>query len=123
MRSVSAIRSCKVWMGIFLFCLVFSIVYEIFSFGVISIHMVCLSLYPLILGALVSLIFNRKTGRFYNDGVLLLTAASALNGILEIYGTDSVYPFYMILLGSGLILVSVAGFDAGDAYERKRISG
>ena len=82
-------RPFLVWLGMTLFCILFAVIYEMFSFGVYSKHMILMFLYPLLLGALPCLIFNRSTGRFWNDGILLLTGGSLLAGVLEIYGTSS----------------------------------
>ena len=107
MRSVLAIKSVKTWLGISLFCMVFSLIYEMFSFGVLSLSMLSVFAYPLFLGALVCFLVKGNIGRFYNDGVLLLSFASLINGILEIYGSDTPYTRYMILLGIALMVVQL----------------
>lgn len=94
----------KVWLFITLFTLIFSLIYEYFSFGVISLNMLLAFLYPLLLGLLPSALLNKDLGRFYNDGILLLLFASILNGIFDIYGTDSYYPKYLIILGIILMI-------------------
>ncbi len=76
-------------MGITLFCIIFAFVYEMFSFGVYSMNMILMFLYPLLLGALPCLLLHKTAGRFWNDGILLLTGGSLLAGVLEIYGTSS----------------------------------
>lgn len=78
-----------IWLGIALFCIIFAFVYEMFSFGVYSINMILMFLYPLLLGALPCLLLHKAAGRFWNDGILLLTGGSLLAGVLEIYGTSS----------------------------------
>lgn len=107
MRFVLDIKSCRSWLFITLFCILFSSVYECFSFGVISLNMILLFMYPLLLGVIPCLILKKDMGRFYNDGVLLLTLASMLNGIFDIYGTNSSYPAYMIVLGILLMLFQI----------------
>ncbi len=69
--------------------MLFAFIYEMLSFGVYSMSMIFMFLYPLLLGAVPCLIFHRQVGRFWNDGILLLTGASLLAGVLEIYGTSS----------------------------------
>lgn len=110
MQSVSAtsIKSAKVWFLITLLSAVFAFVYELFSFGVYSIFMIGLPAIPFLLGVMPCMIANEDMGRFYNDGVLLLMAGSALLGILEIYGTSSAYPLLMISLGGLLLLGGIA---------------
>lgn len=102
MQSVSVYkgkRNALVWLGISIFCMIFAAVYEYFSFGVYSASMILMFLYPLLLGALMCIIFRRDMGRLWNDGVLLLTAAAMIRGILEIYGTSSPYTFWLTVLG------------------------
>ena len=92
MLSVSDIKKNKpflIWLGITLFCILFALIYEMFSFGVYSMRMILMFLYPLLLGVLPCLFFRQGTGRFWNDGILLLTGGSLLGGVLEIYGTSS----------------------------------
>ena len=92
MLSVLDIKKNKpllIWMGITLFCIIFAFVYEMFSFGVYSMNMILMFLYPLLLGALPCLLLHKTAGRFWNDGILLLTGGSLLAGVLEIYGTSS----------------------------------
>lgn len=82
-------RPFLIWLEISLFCILFAVIYEMFSFGVYSMPMILMFLYPLLLGAFPCLIFHRSTGRLWNDGILLLTGGSLLAGVLEIYGTSS----------------------------------
>lgn len=92
MLSVSDIKNNRpllVWLGVTVFCMLFAFIYEMFSFGVYSMSMIFMFLYPLLLGAVPCLVFHRPMGRFWNDGVLLLMGAGLLAGILEIYGTSS----------------------------------
>lgn len=92
MLSVSDIKNNRpllVWLGVTVFCMLFAFIYELFSFGVYSMNMIFMFLYPLLLGAVPCLVFHRPMGRVWNDGVLLLTGAGMLAGILEIYGTSS----------------------------------
>ncbi len=112
MRSVSAIKenhAFLVWTVLTGFCLVFSMIYEYFSFGVWSNYMGFLALIPLFLGVFPSLFAGGSAGRFWNDGVLCLIAGSALQGILEIYGTDSPYPVWFLLAGLAFFLLGVLG--------------
>ena len=108
MRLLSDIRknrSLQIWLGVTLFCLLFSVIYESCSFGVISWYMCGLFLIPLVMGVIPSLFFQ-NLGRLWNDGILCLIAGSALQGILEIYGTDSRYPVWFLYAG---LILSVLG--------------
>ena len=102
MLSVSAIKkntSALVWLGITVFCMLFAFIYECFSFGVYSPSMIFLFAWPLLLGALPCIVLQRDMGRLWNDGVLLLSAGSLLNGIFEIYGTASTLTIWFYALG------------------------
>jgi len=107
LSDIKTSRTLKTWLAVTLFCLLFSLVYEYFSFGVISWYMCLLSLIPLLLGVLPSLFFG-DMGRLWNDGVLCLIAGSALQGILEIYGTDSPYPVWFLIAGLLLLFTGLA---------------
>ena len=98
-------RAFRVWILITLFCALFALIYEYFSFGVYSVYMLLMPLCPLLLGALPALLNGRQLGRFWNDGVLLLSAGCLLQGILEIYGTDSSCPLGIMALGGISILL------------------
>ena len=110
MLSVSDIKQNRpawTWLMITLFCAVFALIYEYFSFGVYSYHMIFLFAWPLLLGALPCFLLKRDIGRLWNDGVLLMTAGSLLAGIFEIYGTASTLTIWFWAAG-GLLLVITA---------------
>jgi hypothetical protein len=79
--------------------------------------MIFLFAYPLLLGVLPCMIMKGNMGRLYNDGVLLLSAASLLNGILEIYGTKSSYTIVLVILG---ILLMTGQLFINQAKRKKR---
>lgn len=93
----------KFYLLLSLFCALFSVIYEHFSFGVTSYAMVFMAAAPLGLGFLPSLLFRKYLGaepdRFYNDGVVLITLGMCVQGVLEIYGTSS--PWTLSLYGAG----------------------
>ncbi len=79
---------------------VFSAVYEHFSFGVYSAHMIFAFAVPLLMGALPLSLLGRalkKTGtsvpalvcKFWHAAVATLTVGFVFRGILDIYGTSS----------------------------------
>ncbi len=94
------------WLFISIFCAVFSTIYEIFSHGVYSNAMIFLFVYPLLLGAVPCFLLEKAQqpypNRFYQDGVFTITLASLLTGILEIYGTSSVYTTWFLYAGIAL---------------------
>lgn len=112
----------KRYILIALFCAVFSAVYSVFSHGIRSFWMTFLFLWPLLTGGLPALLqrmgvlpwFEAGEGTgaglqsdLRHFGTAALTAASLLKGILEIAGTDSVYPD--VLLWAGAVMY-VAGW-------------
>ena len=96
--------------------LVFSIVYEIFSHGVISYYMIFAFLFPLLLGAGPFFLFGlsminyyppRLSYDLYHSGVASLTVGSIMCGVLDIYGTTSNLLKYYFIVGCILILLAV----------------
>ena len=103
-------KNTTIWLAISLFALIFGLVYELFSFGVISLSMILMFLYPLILGAIPSYFLeknNKTLHRLYVDGVIVLTIRSLIYGILEIYGTTTIYTKYYLLTGISLLIMGV----------------
>ena len=89
-------------------CGIFSATYEHFSHGVYSSFMVWLFATPLVLGALPNLImWLRKSPltkgywwpTLHAYAIATLTIGSALQGIVEIYGTTSPYIIYFFIVG------------------------
>ncbi|MBR2067773.1 MAG: hypothetical protein IJ875_05905 [Solobacterium sp.] len=98
-----------IWLAISCFCALFSTIYEYFSFGVYSPSMIFLFAYPLLLGAIPSYLLAKfnlpKPNRLWQDGVCLLTFMSLINGILEIYGTNTPYTYYFLIAGITLLAI------------------
>lgn len=111
--SISAIKKkwSLYWLGFALFCTVFALIYEHFSHGVISLYMILMPLIPT-LGS-IGCFFFRHPSRLFQDGVLALTLAFLLKGILEIYGTANILTDYFLYMAAALsgigILLSVLG--------------
>ena len=105
------LREPMVWAGITAFCILFAAVYEHFSFGVYSNSMIFMFMYPLIFGLIPSLVLALKAKapltRLWNDGVITVTLASLIRGILEIYGTESQYTGPFMLLGVALLILGL----------------
>ena len=104
-------KNTYMWILVSLLLLLFSTIYETFSFGVISLSMIFLFLYPLLLGAVPTLIVEKnglpKMNRIYIDGVIILTIRSLIVGILEIYGTDTRFSKYYMIAGIGLLAIGI----------------
>ena len=103
------------------FCLVFFIIYNIFSHDVTSPFMTFLFAWPLLLGVLpcgILLIFklenlypNRITANLYNSGVAVLTVSSAMRGVFDIAGTSSIHQ--SILMVISFLLFGLAALEFG----------
>lgn len=115
-------RRILIWLGISAFCLIFYLIYNMFSHGVKSAFMTYLFAWPLIMGFLPSTVIyviNRirhvpvyidaVTDNAYCCGVATLTVSSMLKGIFDIAGTASIYQTY--LLYAGIILIIIAAIS------------
>jgi len=119
-RNKIGTRRLLIWLGISVLCLVFYLIYNMFSHGVKSAYMTYLFAWPLILGFLPSTIIyiiNRIrhmssyidaiTDNAYCCGVASLTVSSMLKGIFDIAGTSSTYQVYLLYAGIILIIMAV----------------
>ena len=106
----------KIYIGVSIFCVILWKIYGNFSHGVNSIYMTYLFAWPLIMGALVNLVFMvikklPRPGSFsvnlYNSGVSALTVSSILRGIFEIAGTACYLQTYLYNVGRLFVLAGV----------------
>ena len=97
-------------------CLLFSTIYNKFSHGVTSPYMTYLCLFPLLLGAVPSLIFllfsflsrpGFLSTNLYQTGLSAVTLSSAMRGIFEIAGTGSILQTILMDLGLLFLLSSI----------------
>lgn len=119
--SKNVMRTLFTYIGVTLFIILFSTIYELNSHNVYSSYMVFAFLYPLIFGVgmytLLRLIpIARVPGvipsTIYNFGVAMLTVRSIFIGVLDIYGTTNkamvtiytVLALTFIIIGFGLYL-------------------
>lgn len=102
-----------------LLALVIGAVYELFSHQVYSPFMYLMFMIPLLLGVLPNLaarlldksfITSKDAKATYKLGVLTLIFGSFLKGVLDIYGTSSVYPI-LYLPVAGLLLIVALGLE------------
>ena len=93
-------------------CLIFSMVYEVFSHGVTSPYMHYLFAIPLLIGFLPCFITEYiklpAPGRFWHDAVLIFTASSLLRGVMDIYGTSSPYIRISVYVGTIFVILDIA---------------
>ncbi len=97
-------------------CAAGSAVYEYFSHGVYSNFMVYVCVIPLVLGVLPEFLGNvfpkQRTSSVWarllqNFAIATLTVGSALQGVVEIYGTTNQYIVYFFVAGAGLLVASI----------------
>lgn len=125
-------KSLKKWEFTFLlasvFCALFGAVYEKFSHGVYSNFMLYAFAIPLVGGTLTAFLLDffsqrimpGKTSFFlYSAGIATLTVGSIFEGVLEIYGTTNRLAVLYLLVGLGLILLSMAAYILGVLYVRR----
>lgn len=116
------------YLAVSAFCLVFSFIYGFFSHGIHSPWMRWLAAWPFVLGAVPALILaGSRPGAqtagaggyrvreevfkdIYRFGIAAVTVASLLKGVLEIAGTDSLYPTVLLFAGAGMLLFGAVGF-------------
>ena len=117
--STSELRNEKKLLNAYLiavaFCSVFSVIYEAFAKGIISVWMLGMPLFPLLLGAVPALIIERRKVaisdwalQLWNCGVITLTVGSMMNGIFEIFGTYFDMFNIFAISGGVLLVLSVA---------------
>lgn len=105
-----------VYIIITLLTLIFGLIYEMFSHGVISKFMLFAFAIPLVLGVAVSFIRyiakiktqTRLQMNLYNAGIATLTIGSIIKGVLDIYGTTNWKVYIYLLLGIALLIGSFA---------------
>ena len=108
-----------------LLCGLFAWVYETMSHGVIALPMVLLPLWPLLMGALPAWLLVRLgmpagpwPRRLWALAVVTLTIASALHGVLAIYGTETDAAMPLYAASTCLVLASLVVFW----WENRRFS-
>lgn len=96
--------------------LVIGTVYELFSHQVYSPFMYLMFMIPLLLGLAPNLaarmldksfITSKDARATYKLGVLTLIFGSFLKGVLDIYGTSSIYPLLYLPAAAVLIIVAL----------------
>lgn len=92
-------------------------VYECFSHEVYSYYMIYAFAIPLVLGEVPSLLLLKRAcscriphmcSLMWQFGILTLTVGSLFQGVLEIYGTTNRLIILYLIVGSALMLGSVA---------------
>lgn len=103
------------WFAAAFFCAVFSLVYEYFSHGVMSLFMVGMFLAPLLLGAGAAALLLRFATRcpdllarqLWLCGTVTWTLASCLAGVFEIYGAPAPLVRVHWFVGGALLVLAL----------------
>ncbi len=109
-------KTALCYLGISVFCVMFTIIYESFSYGESSTTMRLMFLFPLIGGTLPSLFFSfkplkyqpsRRSYNLWNSGIAILTNGCVIKGIINISGRFTDYDRIYWGLGICFLLASV----------------
>ena len=106
----------KFIIGFSIFILIFGIIYEMFSHGVISYYMIFAFLIPLI-DFLINTIFinsqikvNKLSKNLFSMSICTFTFLSIIQGVLDIYGTTNNLIFVYLIVGLILLVTSIILF-------------
>ena len=106
----------KFIIGFSIFILIFGIIYEMFSHGVVSYYMIFAFLIPLI-NFLINTIFisskikvNKFSKNLFSMSIYTFTFLSIIKGVLDIYGTTNNLIFVYLIVGLILLVASVILF-------------
>ena len=106
----------KFIIGFSVFVLIFGIIYEMFSHGVVSYYMIFAFLIPLI-NFLINIIFisskikiNKLSKNLFSMSICSFTFFSIIKGVLDIYGTTNNLIFIYLIVGLILLVPSIILF-------------
>lgn len=106
----------KFIIGFSVFVLIFGIIYEMFSHGVISYYMIFAFLIPLI-NFLINIIFisgkikiNKLSKNLFSMSIYSFTFLSIIKGVLDIYGTTNNLILIYLIVGLILLVASIILF-------------
>lgn len=120
-------RISGIYLLITLFCIVFSVIYELFSHEVYSWYMLGAFLYPLLGGFIPYFLIAVKRLRFPSSfsrnllhcGIATLTCGSILQGILEIYGTTNRLIIVYWIAGFTLVCAGIICYGIQIAHMKR----
>ena len=106
----------KFIIGFSIFILIFGIIYEMFSHGVVSYYMIFAFSIPLI-DFLINTIFinskikeNKRSKNLFSMSICTFTFLSIIKGVLDIYGTTNNLIFVYLIVGLILLVTSIILF-------------
>lgn len=117
-----ASKTAFIYLLISLFLVLFGAVYEWFSHGVYSYHMLYAFVFPLAGGTLPFSILSltgakpypgKHPRNLYHSGIATMTVGSVVRGVLDIYGTTNAlsgfyWPIGFCLAAAGIVIYAVS---------------
>ena len=100
------------YMLLAVFCLLFDIIYEHFSYGEYSWAMRMMFLFPLLGGAGLAWLLRGKSvktwsARFWKSGLAVFTVGCLVHGIIVISGRSSSYDWVYVIAGIVFCILSI----------------
>ena len=109
-------NKCLNFLIISALCLIFGLIYELFSHQVYSIFMLGAFIVPLIMGAIIPSIIckikmpSEAENRWYNASIATFIFGSFIKGFLDIYGTTNSKIWIYFVVGLALLLISIGKY-------------
>ena len=109
----------KIYIIITLICILFAMIYESFSHGVISNFMIYSFSIPLVFGVVVSYVLcylkitktpTEIENKTYNAAIATFTIGSIIEGVLQIYGTTNSKVYVYLVVGIMLLVFSIGSY-------------
>ena len=110
-------KTTLVYLGVTVFCVVFCLIYEYFSFGEHSDTMRLMFLAPMVGGAMPFLILamrrkawslSRAAYNLWNSGIAVLVSGCLVKGIIEVSGRVSDYDMFYWVGGVLFLIAAIA---------------
>lgn len=109
-------KTALFYLGISIFCIIFTLIYEHYSYGEHSISMRAMFLFPLISGTLLSLLahykgfettLKRRSYNLWNSGIAIFINGCLIRGIINISGRFTEYDTIYWFLGTCFLLAAI----------------
>ena len=109
-------KTAFIYLGISIFCIIFTLIYEHYSYGEHSIYMRSMFLFPLIAGTLLSLLahykglettLKRRSYNLWNSGIAIFSNGCLIRGIINISGRFTEYDTIYWFLGICFLLAAI----------------
>lgn len=122
------LKSAMIFFAISVFCIVFTLIYERFSYGKYSLAMRAMFLIPLVMGVIPALwrLWQRKSYPehryavyFWNTAIALFINGALMKGIIEISGRFTSYDKMYYIIGAICVICSVVLSVLSNQYGRK----